>query len=206
MIIEIPILVQCPLPRSDFQGSDYRYLDQGFWTVELMTFRAGQSLFWQGWGLSCPLQDVEQHTHSCDLPKWPQTLPSICGWRGLLEISFGWRPFAEMGCTVFCRALCLQSLSLQLVLLNIAKVIFFKHSFIHFGCAGSSLLFVLFSSCGKQGATLWLWCWGFSLQWLLLLLGMDSRQLLKPRSFSRSFSLCSSRALEHWLNHCGAQA
>lgn len=30
--------------------------------MELMTFRAGQSLFWQGWGLSCPLQDVEQHT------------------------------------------------------------------------------------------------------------------------------------------------
>ena len=36
-----------------------------------------------------------------------------------------------------------------------------------FGCAGSSLLWELFSSCNEPGATLWLRCIGFSLRWLL---------------------------------------
>ena len=43
-----------------------------------------------------------------------------------------------------------------------------------------------------------LWCAGFSLRWLLLLQSTGSRHA--------GFSSCGSRALEHRLSSCGAQA
>ena len=44
-----------------------------------------------------------------------------------------------------------------------------KQFCLFFGCARSSVLCGLFSSCWWARATLWLWCQGFSLWWLLLL-------------------------------------
>ena len=49
-----------------------------------------------------------------------------------------------------------------------------------------------------MGATLYLWCAGFSLQWLLLLWGRGSRACGR--------SSCSSPALDHRINGSGARA
>ena len=49
----------------------------------------------------------------------------------------------------------------------------------------------------RLGATLHLWCVGFSLQWLLLLQTSGSR--------ARGLSSCGSRALEHRLSSCGTR-
>ena len=50
----------------------------------------------------------------------------------------------------------------------------------------------------QAGATLQLWCEGFSLRWLLLWI-MGSRA-------QEAFSSCSSQTLKHRLNGCGAWA
>ena len=54
---------------------------------------------------------------------------------------------------------------------------FFSNYLFIFGCAKSSVLHGLFSSCSEQGATLELQCIGFSLQQLLLLQSTGSRAL-----------------------------
>ena len=50
-----------------------------------------------------------------------------------------------------------------------------KFFFFTFGCTGSSLLRVGFLKLQCAGATLQLWCRGFSLRWLLLLRSTGSR-------------------------------
>ena len=54
------------------------------------------------------------------------------------------------------------------------SICFFMYLFI-FGCAGSSLMSRFSSSSSKQGATLQLWCVGFSFRGLLLLQSYGSR-------------------------------
>ena len=65
-------------------------------------------------------------------------------------------------------------------------------------CAESSLLCPGFLWLWQVGATLHCGAWAFSLQWFLLLWAMDSRCV--------GFGSCGSRALEHRLSSCGAQA
>ena len=51
----------------------------------------------------------------------------------------------------------------------------FKIYLLIFGCAWSSLLHTCFLQLWRVGATLYLWCTGFSVQWLLLMQSMGSR-------------------------------
>ena len=51
-----------------------------------------------------------------------------------------------------------------------------------FGCTRSSLLPRLSLQLQREKAILQLWCWGFSLQWLLLCQGTDSRVLKLQQS------------------------
>ena len=72
-----------------------------------------------------------------------------------------------------------------------------------FGCAGSSLLQVLFSSCSKQGL-LQLRLAGFS-SWGLL----ETEHRLGRRdsaAAAQGLSRCGSQAPEHRFNRCGTQA
>ena len=78
--------------------------------------------------------------------------------------------------------------------LNLIKLI---NLFI-FGCFGSSLLREGFSLVVASGGYSSLWCAGFSLQWLLLLLIVGSRHA--------GFSSCGSQTLECRLSSCGARA
>ena len=74
-------------------------------------------------------------------------------------------------------------------------IIFFKKIFI--GCAGPLLLHRLSLVVVSRGYSL-LQCVGFSLRWSLLSWCTGSR--------SKGFSRCSSWALQHGLNSCGAWA
>ena len=74
-------------------------------------------------------------------------------------------------------------------------IIFVKKIFI--GCAGPLLLHRLSLVVVSRGYSL-LQCLGFSLRWSLLLWSTGSR--------SKGFSRCSSWALQHRLNSCGAWA
>ena len=68
-----------------------------------------------------------------------------------------------------------------------------------FGCAGSSLLRELSLVVGA-GATLHLWCAGFSCS-RVLALGVQASAAVAP-----GLSSCSSRALVHRLSPCGTWA
>ena len=65
-----------------------------------------------------------------------------------------------------------------------------------FGCARSSLLCKLFSSCIEQRLLSKLQCMGCSWQWLLFLLARGHV----------GFSGCGTLVLEHRLSSCGAKA
>ena len=65
-----------------------------------------------------------------------------------------------------------------------------------FGCARSSLLCKLFSSCIEQRLLSKLQCMGCSWQWLLFLLARGHV----------GFSGCGTLVLEHRLSSCGARA
>ena len=54
---------------------------------------------------------------------------------------------------------------------------YYYYYYYYFGCAGSFAACVGFLWLQQVGATLWLWCSGFSLQRLLLLLGTGWRVL-----------------------------
>ena len=98
-----------------------------------------------------------------------------------------------------CQALCLEYIVIILCYPHINLKNFFLNLFpylflamlVHRCCVWA------FSS-QEHGATLQLWCEGFSLQWLLLLGSAGSRH--------SGFDSCSSQALEHRLNNCGSQA
>ena len=79
--------------------------------------------------------------------------------------------------------------------------LFLKNKFIYlfiFGCVGSSLLCAGFLQLRRVGATLSLWCTGFSLWWLLLLRSTGSR--------CAGFSSCGTRARQLWLAGSRVQA
>ena len=83
--------------------------------------------------------------------------------------------------------------------------LFFKYLFIYFW-----LHWVFVAECGlplvvASGGYSSLWCAGFSLQWLLLLRSMGSRCAASV-VVAGGLSSCGSRALEHRLSSCGAQA
>ena len=71
-----------------------------------------------------------------------------------------------------------------------------------FGSAGSSLQHRLFPSCGERGLLSSCGVQGFSLRWRLLVWSMRSR----ARGLPCGLRSCSSQALEHRLNSCGAWA
>ena len=66
-----------------------------------------------------------------------------------------------------------------------------------FGCIGSLLLCAGFSLVAASGGYSLLWCAGFSVRWLLLLLSTG---------WSRGLSSCGSQALERRLSSCGTRA
>ena len=86
-------------------------------------------------------------------------------------------------------------------------MIFFLN-FIYFfsGCAGSLLLCRLFSSCGKQGATLQLRGVNFSLQWLLLLGSMGSMACKLQQLWHMGSVFAASRLQSTGSISCGAWA
>ena len=73
------------------------------------------------------------------------------------------------------------------------SLILFEANLFSFGCAGSSLLWGLFSIMASRSYSS-LQCMGFSLQWLLLLPMRGSR--------AHGLSRCSSQTLEHRLGSC----
>ena len=93
--------------------------------------------------------------------------------------------------------LLLVTISNSFIYIYIYIYILFIYLFI-FGCVGSSLLCVGFSPVVASGGQSSLRCSGFSLQGPLPLRSTGSRRA--------GLSSCGSRALEHRLSSCGAQA
>jgi len=72
-----------------------------------------------------------------------------------------------------------------------------------FGCAGSSLLSGIFSSCSERGPLSG--CGAWASHWSgPLIAELDLQGIQASAVAAHGLSSCSSRALEHRLNSCGA--
>lgn len=81
MLIETSTLIQRPLPRNDFQRRDYRYSRSAL-------LDSGINDSW-GWIILYYYFMFSSTPHSWDDPKYLQTSPNVCAWRGQVEILLG---------------------------------------------------------------------------------------------------------------------